>query len=347
MPPRAPDRDLLRTLTPLNGLKPENIADLANKTMIQDLGAGRYLFKQGETDKRTIYIVSGEVELRVGDNVVRVIKGGTDEAKHPIAPQSPRTVSARAKTDIEFLPVDSDLLDIMLTWDQTGAFEVGELQNEEGGGDDWMAKLLQAKAFHRIPPANIQAVFIRMQPVNKNAGETVIKQGEDGDFFYIITEGKCVVTRETPTNKAGIRLAELGPGDSFGEEALISESKRNATITMLTNGMLMRLAKEDFRNLLTEPTQAKTDYKGAQAIVASGGKWLDVRLPGEFEAGHQDGALNIPLYFIRLKLDTLDPKVHYVVCCDTGRRSSAAAYILSERGFNATVLKGGLQGAGA
>jgi CRP-like cAMP-binding protein len=51
MPPRAPDRDLLRTLTPLNGLKPENIADLANKTMIQDLGAGRYLFKQGETDK--------------------------------------------------------------------------------------------------------------------------------------------------------------------------------------------------------------------------------------------------------------------------------------------------------
>ena len=343
MAARPPDKDLLRSLTPINGLKPENIQDLSGKSMIQDLGAGRYLFKQGEADKRTIYVISGEIELRVGENVVRVIKGGTEEAKHPLAPQSPRHVSARAKTDIEFLAVDSDLLDIMLTWDQTGAFEVGELQHEEEGGDDWMAKLLQAKAFHRIPPANIQMVFMRMQQVVLKAGETVIKQGDDGDFFYIITEGKCVVTRETPTNKAGIRLAELGPGDSFGEEALISEAKRNATISMLTPGQLMRLAKEDFRKLLTEPMQSWVDYNKAKALVAEGGKWLDVRLPGEFETGHQADALNIPLYFIRLKVDTIDPKLHYVVCCDTGRRSSAAAYILSERGFKASVLKGGLQ----
>ena len=52
--------------------------------------------------------------------------------------------------------------------------------------------------------------------------------------------------------------------------------------------------------------------------------------------------MNVPLYFIRLKLKTLDPVVPYVVCCDTGRRSSAAAYILSERGFDAHVLKGGI-----
>ena len=50
----------------------------------------------------------------------------------------------------------------------------------------------------------------------------------------------------------------------------------------------------------------------------------------------------MPLYFIRLKLKTLDTDVPYVVCCDTGRRSSAAAYILSERGFDAYVLRGGI-----
>lgn len=347
MAARPPDKDLLRTLTPLNGLKPENILDLSGKTMIQDLGAGRFLFKQGEVDKRTIYVISGEVELRVGESIARVVKGGTDEALHPLAPQSPRNVSARAKTDIEFLAVDSDLLDIMLTWDQTGAFEVGELQSEDSDGDDWMANLLQAKAFHRIPPANIQAVFMRMQPVTLKAGEVVIKQGDDGDFFYIITDGKCVVTRETPTNKAGIRLAELGPGDSFGEEALISEAKRNATITMLSAGKLMRLAKEDFRTLLTEPNQSWVDYNKAKELVAGGGKWLDVRLPGEFETSSQEGAINVPLYFLRLKIDQLDPKLHYIVCCETGRRSSAAAYILSERGFNTSVLKGGLQSANA
>ena len=58
-----------------------------------------------------------------------------------------------------------------------------------------------------------------------------------------------------------------------------------------------------------------------------------------------EDAINLPLYFIRLKLKSLDPKLHYVVCCDTGRRSSAAAYILAERGLNASVLKGGLSAA--
>ena len=58
-----------------------------------------------------------------------------------------------------------------------------------------------------------------------------------------------------------------------------------------------------------------------------------------------DEAINIPLYFIRLKLATLDQAVPYVVCCDTGRRSAAAAYILVERGFEAYVLDGGLSQA--
>ena len=62
-----------------------------------------------------------------------------------------------------------------------------------------------------------------------------------------------MVTRETPLNKDGIKLAELGMGDTFGEEALISDAKRNANVTMLTDGTLMRLAKEDFRKLLNEP----------------------------------------------------------------------------------------------
>ena len=84
------------------------------------------------------------------------------------------------------------------------------------------------------------------------------------------------------------------------------------------------------------------DAAEAQKIVQDGGQWLDVRLPSEYDNQHLDNAVNIPLYFIRLKINTLDPDMNYVVCCDTGRRSSAGAYILSERGFNAYVLRGGI-----
>lgn len=340
------DRELFKQLSPLSGLKPENQVELAAKTQLQQLGAGRYLFKEGDQDNRTLYVLKGELELRNGDKVVRTIKAGSPDARHPLAPQLPRKLSARAKTDIDYIAVDSDLLDIMLTWDQTGAFEVGELQvEEESAGDDWMTKMLQTKAFHKIPPANIQAIFMRMEPVKCTKGETVIRQGEDGDYFYMITEGKCAVTRETPTNKSGIKLAELGVGDSFGEEALISDARRNATITMLTDGTLMRLAKEDFKTLLNEPMLKWVDRAEAEQIVADGGKWLDVRLPTEFENRKMEGALNVPLYFLRLKLDQLDKDTRYVVYCDTGRRSSAGAYILNERGYNACVLKGGLSDA--
>ncbi|MDH3589884.1 MAG: cyclic nucleotide-binding domain-containing protein [Gammaproteobacteria bacterium] len=339
---------LLKSLSPLDGLKAENLQALMKKTSVQEVGGGRYLFKEGDAAKRTIYVLTGAVELRTDSKVVRVIEGGSDEAKHPLAPMLPRKVSARARSKVEYISIDSDLLDVMLTWDQTGSYEVNELRADETPeGDDWMTTLLQTKAFHKIPPANIQAIFMRMEKIQYKAGDIVIKQGDEGDFFYAITDGRCAVTRETPLNKDGIKLAELRVGDTFGEEALISEAKRNATVTMLTDGSLMRLKKEDFNRLLNEPMLEWIDYDKALEIIGDGGKWLDVRLPSEFDNFHQEAAINIPLYFIRLKLKTLDPEIRYVVCCDTGRRSSAGAYILSERGFNVYVLRGGLTMSGA
>jgi CRP-like cAMP-binding protein len=338
----------LRAFSPLDGLKPENLNALARKASLRELQLDRALFKEGDNDKRTIYLVSGVVELLQDGQTVAIVRAGTPEARNPLAPIMPRRYSAVVASDrIEYLSIDSDLLDVMLTWDQTGSYEVGELDSASqanDAADDWMTTLLQTKAFHKVPPANIQAIFMRMQRVDFRAGQTVIKQGDEGDYFYVIVKGKCQVTRETPLNKDGIKLAELGMGDTFGEEALISEAKRNANITMLTDGTLMRLGKEDFKQLLNEPMLEYVDQYQAEKLVAGGAKWLDVRLPSEYEGQHLDAAMNIPLYFIRIKLKTLDRNMRYVVYCDTGRRSSAAAYILSERGFQTYVLRGGLQG---
>ena len=340
------DTHLLKSFTPLDGLKRDNLAALAGKVQIRELSPQQILFKEGDAEKRTIYVVSGQLELLNEGQVVEIIEGGTDSARNPVAPTYPRRVAARARSRVNYISIDSDLLDVMLTWDQTGSYDVSEIQSSEDvGGDDWMTMLLQTKAFHKIPPANIQAIFMRMQQINYKAGDVVLKQGSEGDYFYVLTRGKCLVTRETPLNKDGIKLAELNVGDTFGEEALISDAKRNATVTMQTDGAVMRLGKEDFNRLLNEPMLDWVDRSQADSIVSSGGKWLDVRLPSEFENKHLEGAINIPLYFIRLKINTLDPDTKYVVCCDTGRRSSAGAYILSERGFDAYVLSGGIAAA--
>lgn len=334
----------LRRFTPLDSLKRENIAALARKTESHFLEAGKTLFREGDGDRRTYYLLSGTLRLLSQEGGLKTVRADSEEARHPIAPMLPRRWTARAMDRIQYISIDTDLLDVMLTWDQTGSYEVRDLNTTQTApaADDWMTTLLQTKAFHRVPPANIQAVFMRMQKLTCDAGEVIIKQGDEGDYFYVITQGRCSVTRETPLSREGIKLAELGVGDTFGEEALISDARRNATVTMLTEGTLMRLGKADFKNLLNEPMLEWVSYQEARQIVAKGGKWLDVRLPSEFEAFHESGAINIPLYFIRLKLGTLDPSLTYIVCCDTGRRSSAGAFILNGRGFDTRVLRGGL-----
>jgi CRP-like cAMP-binding protein len=344
---RAVDVALLRKFSPLDGMKKENLLALARKVGISHLPASRLLFKEGDRDKFTYWLISGLIELREGESTVAMIRGGTPEARNPLSPKVPRKLTARAVDPIEYLAVDSELLDMMITWDQTGTYEVAELQAQftGSGGDDWMTTLLQTQAFHRIPPANIQAIFLRMQRMNCRAGEIIIQQGAEGDYFYAVVNGKCLVTRETPLNRSGLKLAELSIGDTFGEEALISEAKRNATVTMLTDGVLMRLNKKDFRELMNEPLVQWVTYPQARDIIARGGRWLDVRLPSEHQNLAIEDSLNVPLYFIRLKISTLERSRPYVVYCDTGRRSSAAAFILVERGFDAYVLTGGLDSA--
>jgi CRP-like cAMP-binding protein len=341
--PAPLELSLLRGFSPLDGLRNENLRALSRKTALRELGRDRMLFKEGDADKRTFYLVSGIVELVANGRIVGSVKGGTPDARHAIAPILPRRCAARVASEkIEYLSIDSDLLDVLITWDQTGTYEVSDLQSSAVADDDWMTLLLQSGALHKIPPANLQAVFMRLQRVNYSAGDVVIRQGEEGDFFYVIVSGRCAVSRETPLNRAGIRLAELGVGETFGEEALISGARRNATVSMLTDGALMRLGKDDFNTLLNEPMLHWVDYEEAKGIVAGGGRWLDVRLPSEYEHCHFDQSINVPLYFVRLKVKTLDPAIPYVVLCDNGRRSSAAAYVLGERGFDSHVLRGGI-----
>ena len=340
------DLKYITELTPINSLNAENARDLIKKITPETINAGQVIFKQGEMDKAHIYVLKGSVEIISDKKVIKTITGESPEGKHPLAHSFPRSVSARAKTAAIIIRVNSDMLDIMLTWDQTGSYSVEALEDtDDDDSTDWMTRILQTRAFHRIPPANIQAMFMRMDAVTFKSGDVVITQDDVGDYFYIIKEGRCLVTRSTPANPKGVKLATLTVGDSFGEEALISDSKRNATVTMLTEGHLMRLNKEDFNSLLNEPLLNWVDFAEAKELVAKGALWLDVRLPTEYKAKHINGSINIPLIFLRMKANSLDTEKPYVIYCDTGRRSSAASFLLNEKDITSYVLRDGVDTA--
>ena len=337
------DAAQLGNFSPFDALKSNNLAELSDSIEVLQATAGQVLFGKGDTEQRSFYLLSGTIALRNGDQNLGTIVGGSDEARNAIAPILPRQLSAVATDDVRYFSIDSELVDVTLTLDQTGIYEVGDLTSElDGEEGDWMSALLRTRTFQLIPPQNIQTIFTRLDRVDYRAGHVVIRQGDIGDHFYIIRKGRCRVTRETPANKDNIDLAELRVGATFGEEALISDEPRNATITMLTDGILMRLGRDDFQSLLNEQMVVSLSQDDADDAISQGGRWLDVRLPSEFRANSKANATNLPLYLLRHKLDVLDRRTPYVVYCDTGRRSSAAAFILNQRGFETAVLKGGV-----
>ena len=342
------DKALLKGLVPPSALNAENFQELAAKTFVESVPAGKTIFKQGDADKQKVYVLEGEVALTSSTGEASMVKAGTPAAKHPIANQQPRKHTAIAKTPSRIVRIDSDLLDILLTWDQLSGIEVDEITEEVGEedeGGDWMTRILQSKAFLQVPPANIQAMFMRIQEVSANAGDYIIKQGDEGDYYYIIKSGKCKVTRTSKANTQ-LTLATLKEGDAFGEEALLSDAKRNANIIMETDGSLMRLSKEDFNSLLKEPMLSWVTNAQAEEMTKAGAVWLDVRLDSEHKNSGIPGSINIPLFMLRMKAETLEPNKKYILYCDTGRRSSAGAFLLSERGLQAYCLQGGLQARG-
>lgn len=343
--PDLVDKNILKTFVPASALNTENFHELASKTFVENVGSGKAIFKEGDTDRKSVYLLSGQAEIVSSKGDSKIVMSGSDIAKHPLVNQQPRKFTVTAKVDCEIIRIDSDLLDILLTWDQLSGIEVDEIQVEEDSEDedgDWMTRILQSKAFLQIPPANIQAMFMRMQDMPVKTGDVIIKQGGEGDYYYIIKHGKAKVTRTSKTGSE-LTLATLGDGDAFGEEALLSEAKRNANIVMTTDGALVRLSKEDFNELLKEPMLSWVSSDEADAMVKDeGAVWLDVRLESEHKNSGIEGSVNIPLFMLRLKAQTLDEDKKYILYCDSGRRSSACAYLLSERGLQVYCLKGGL-----
>lgn len=333
----------LKTLEPLGSLSIDKLEEIANKSKVEELQPGRLVFRQGEKDNRSTYLLSGQVELQVtGNPRAETIKAKTVEARYPLAQEWPRPSTCRTKTNAILLHIDSDLLEILLSNDPSGTYEVTEIGVEEDPESDWMLRFLQSPAFLQLPTENIQTILMRLDEKAYKSGETVIKQGDTDDWYYIVKKGKCAVSRRPAPKAEEVRLALLGPGDGFGEEALITQGKRNATVTMKEDGVLMRLSKADFHQLLVKPMVQAIDHSTLMEKVKAGAALIDVRTNKEFSENGIKGAHNIPLSMLRVKAKDLNSTREQIVYCNDGTQSGAAAFLLAQQSLTVFVLEGGL-----
>lgn len=335
----------LRNFMPLDKLSIDKLEELLDKSIVEEIPVGRVLFRQGEKDKRNIYLLDGQVELQItGSTKAEVVKAKTLESKYPLADTLPRPSTCRAKTNVTVLIVDTDHLEILMDHDPSGTYEVTEIGMDDEGEDntDWMLRFLQSRAFLQLPTSNIQGLLMKLEELPVKRGEVILRQGGHDDFYYIVKQGKCAVSRRPAPKAEDVRLAILSIGDGFGEEALITSGKRNATVTMQEDGMLMRLHKNDFIELLVTPLIKYTDLATAATQTKQHATLIDVRTNKAFSENGLEHATNIPLSMLRVKLATLNPTSDYILYCDDGSQSSAAAFLMIQQGLNCKVIRNGI-----
>jgi len=345
--------DSIRQLIPINELPPEIQNEIIKNAVLIETAKKELVFNQGDRDGFSFYLLDGVLELEASGQVHNTITAGSDRARYPLAQLQPRQFSAKAKIPSVVLRLSRDMLDKLLVMhqgkadaddglsDTPGVVELDFIDGVDDDGD-WMTVMLQSEIFSGMPTANIHKLFSLLEPVEYKAGSIVIKQGEPGHHYYIVQEGRCEVLRQSAPGGKDIRLAELRPGDSFGEEALIIETVRNATVRMITDGVVAQLSKDDFVTLIQKTTLKSVSSEKAAELVAAGGKWLDVRFKNEHDQNTIDDSLHIPLNILRMQTDKLDKNTHYILFCDTGGRSSVGAFLLTDRGFSVNYLEGGL-----
>jgi len=338
------DRLIIHKLIPLATIAGTQFDALCTKITVEEIHDD-FLFKKGDISSELVYLISGEVTLQAAGMVVEVIAANSDSAKFALAHQIPRKIDAVANGTVRFFRLDADIIKNLPPLVYKAAKEDNSymvIDETENDPDDWMTALLRSPIFQRLPPANLQKILMGLEAVHFNKGETILEQGGIGDYYYLIKNGQCLLTRKPSPNAKDIKLAQLGNGDTFGEDSLLSGAPRNVTITALTDITLLRLDKKQFVSLIKEPSLKFIDFAQMQQAVQQGAVLLDVRSQDDYDQHHIDGSISAPFFTLRMQLKTLSHDKPVVVVCQDGKVSEAAAFLLLRNKIEAMILKGGM-----
>ena len=115
-----------------------------------------------------------------------------------------------------------------------------------------LACLSRVEALHELPPEEVVRLVSRAVRTDFAAGDVIFEEGAEGDRLYFVVAGEVEVTRGGTADKPQQFIATLGPGDVFGEVALVSGAPRSATVTAKTDIKVIEILKEDFDEILAE-----------------------------------------------------------------------------------------------
>lgn len=330
---------LLRKYHPQLLLLPDN-SDRPDQAMrVFHLRPGERLSLRSFGDNDYLYVLKGHANISTPQGETTTLRAVNDASQRFLIPAGSDAVQIDAIDSVLLYQVDADELDYVVS-----LTEVCNLIDPRDEQASHRAQLIRnSQAFHHLPIEAVAEAVSRLTRTKVSKGQEIVRQGEPGDAFYIIEEGEADVWEIGIYDDKPQLVNQLAAGDAFGEEALVMEGSRTATVTMTQNGSLLMLNKTDFDRLIKKQMVSWVDSGTAKSLLEAGYQLLDVRYEEEYEESYIPGAVLIPLPELRRRYAELDPDSAYVAYCKGGKRSAVACLLLQQRSYEAVSLTGGIR----
>ncbi len=311
-----------------------------NKDILRSIGRNAvirlFYLEQGEQlhlnndrkERRHIYLLQGKIE----NNGLQLETSNTY-----LKPNKQGKLNIIAQNNVLLCRVNLDQLDFVISWQ----IMLHDANIEDEQTYKLLKKICRPIIFSAVPMDKIEFLIQSMIIAKAKAGDEIFKQGDTADTFYLINYGHMEVWQQGLYDDQQVKVADLWPGDHFGDEALIIGGTRNATIRCIDDSVMLTMNKDNFETLIKNPIVNEINVKQAQQVIMEGAHILDVRYEEEFDDGHLPNATLIPLYELRNRLDELDKNQKQLIYCLSGKRSAVGAMILREAGFDAVCLHNG------
>ncbi len=289
---------LLQRFDSFVGLSGAELANVADHALAIKVPAGRWLWREGRRLPGSYYLVEGRVRVLAPP---RTISHRSPASREPLYPghAAVRTLSA-----VRLLHVDTRSLALLLGQPS------GDVQ--EDGLEPWEQRLLSSPLMRQLDASGWQKLFSELKASPFAAGENLVTEGDPAAEFFVLKTGRAVVRR------GGDVLAQLSPGDFFGEDALIVNGRRNATVAALEAGSVLRLPKDRFMALLLDRVVR---------FVATVDAGVDLDLSTSYSVAELRGAIK-----------GMDPSKRYRIIGGQPEERALAAFILVQKGFDAWAV---------
>jgi CRP-like cAMP-binding protein len=241
-------RDMLRRMPLLATMDGAELDLLASRLKVERFSAGQTIIRQDEPGNRFYIVKRGHVEVLQRDergvtDVVNQLGRGDYFGELALLYDAPRNATCRATVPTEVLSLSRQDFDQLVR----KRFDLREKVDRSIAHADLLRRM---PLFAELDAQQIRLIAAQLREETYEPGDTVMRQGEIGETFFVIESGRLQVT--VSQNGDEKVIAERGPGEYVGEIALLLEVPRTATVTAMTRTKVLALQREDFNRLVAD-----------------------------------------------------------------------------------------------